>query len=232
MIWSLSAATSAAEPMPARIDPALIPLAPNVSFESSLWEEQVHLVAGLDEAGRGAWAGPVSAAAVILPPTSPFFPEFSKIRDSKQLSPGQRYALVPIIKQMALSWGIGFASSIEIDEMGILPATKLAMTRALNNLSLPPQHLLIDALFLPEIPIPQTALIKGDQRSLSIAAASILAKTSRDEWMIDLESREPGYCFASNKGYGTRSHQRALSGMGPGPHHRMTYAPVKRCIKN
>lgn len=212
--------------MTSRVDPALIPPSPDLSFESALWQAGVELLAGLDEAGRGAWAGPVCAAAVVFPPD--FNPpiDLSRVRDSKQLAPAERAALAPVIRQYAQSWGVGFASNSEIDEIGILPATRLAMTRALEALAQAPAHLLIDALFLPDLSIPQTALYKGDQRSLSIAAASILAKTTRDEWMTCYAEQEPNYGFARHKGYGTRVHRAALAQYGPCPQHRYSFSPL------
>ncbi len=213
--------------MTSRFDPALIPPTPDLSLENDLWKSQVELIAGLDEAGRGAWAGPVVAAAVILPRDPSTSVKLAGARDSKQLRPDQRSKLEPLIKQSVLSWGVGFATCHEIDELGILPATRLAMMRALDNLKMPPSHLLIDALFLPEIEIPQTSLIKGDQRSLSIAAASILAKTARDRWMVEYSTQAGAYDFEHNKGYGTRTHLAALERCGPCPQHRRYYAPVK-----
>lgn len=217
--------------MTPRFDPALIPAAPDLLWERALWENGIEHVAGIDEAGRGAWAGPVTAAVVIFPRY--FIPaaQVAFIRDSKQLSPEKRKALEPLIKEYALAWAVGLATSAEIDACGILPATRLAMTRALNLLNVVPQHLLIDAMFLPETPCNQTALIKGDQRALSIAAASILAKTARDRWMEDAAREAPAYAFERNKGYGTRAHQAALYSRGPCPAHRFSYAPVKRSLK-
>jgi ribonuclease HII len=217
--------------MVVKFDPALIPPSPDLSLERSLFQSGVECLAGLDEAGRGAWAGPVTAASVILDPSLPVDHLLAGVRDSKQLRPEQRWLLEPIIKQTACAWGIGFASNEEIDQIGILPATRLAMTRALESLNPAPLHLLIDALFLPEIVIPQTSLIKGDQRSLSIAAASILAKTARDRFMQELATRENRYRFEHNKGYGTRAHQAALQAFGPCPLHRFSYSPVKASMK-
>ena len=213
--------------MAPKFDPSLIPAAPDLSLENALWANGVAPIAGIDEAGRGAWAGPVTAAAVIFPPG--YLPQnlLRLVRDSKQLRPAMRKLLEPLIKELALAWAVGFASNDEIDVYGILPATRLAMTRALETLSLVPGHLLIDALFLPEIPIVQTALVKGDQRSLSIAAASILAKTARDGWMEELSLSEPVYAFERNKGYGTRVHQQALHRFGPCAVHRFSFAPIK-----
>lgn len=213
-----------------RFDPALIPLAPDLSLENALWENQVEQVAGLDEAGRGAWAGPVAAAAVILPRDLSILVKLAGARDSKQLRPDQRERLEPLIKQHVLAWGVGFATCQEIDEFGILPATRLAMLRALDELKIDPSHLLLDALFLPEIETPQTSLIKGDQRSFSIAAASILAKTARDRWMVEYSLQAGAYAFERNKGYGTRAHLAALERCGPCPQHRRYFAPIKSMI--
>lgn len=214
-----------------RLDPALIPAFPDLSFEQSLLDSGVEPIAGLDEAGRGAWAGPVTAAAVVLNPRHPIDHLLGDVKDSKQLRPEQRWRLEPLIKDTVLTWGVGFASNEEIDLIGILPATRQAMFRALQALQITPGHILIDALFLPEIMIPQTALIKGDQRSLSIAAASILAKTARDRWMEELAASETRYSFERNKGYGTRAHQVALQSNGPCLHHRFSYSPVKLSVK-
>lgn len=212
--------------MPARIDPTSIPASPDLSFESALWSNCLPLVAGLDEAGRGAWAGPVVAAAVILPCQIDILHSLAGVRDSKQLSPDARLQLAPVIKQLSLSWGIGFADNQEIDRLGILPATRLAMCRALHELKQPPDYLLLDALFLPDEDTPQTSLIKGDQRSLSIAAASILAKTARDAWMTRIHEEYPIYGFDRHKGYGTRLHQERLKTHGKCALHRVTYRPV------
>jgi ribonuclease HII len=213
--------------MPARLDPAQIPAAPDLEFEQSLWQQTIIRVAGFDEAGRGAWAGPVVAGAVILPAEISILRTLVGVRDSKQLNPEQRNNLAPRIRASALTWGVGASSSAEIDELGILPATRLAMQRALQALTGSAQHLLIDALFLPDIDTPQTALIKGDQRCLSIAAASILAKTSRDAWMVACEAEYPQYGFARHKGYGTALHQQRLAEYGPCAIHRRTFAPIR-----
>lgn len=217
--------------MAVKFDSTLVPANPDLSLENSLFMAGINLIAGLDEAGRGAWAGPVTAAAVALDLANPVDPLMNKVRDSKQLPAEQRWRLEPVIKRAAFSWGVGFASNEEIDLIGILPATRLAMTRALQAIQTPPQQILIDALLLPEIDIPQTALIKGDQRSLSIAAASILAKTARDRFMQELATHEDRFRFENNKGYGTRAHQAALAVHGPCPSHRFSYAPVKATIK-
>lgn len=213
--------------MTSRIDPAQIPSSPDLFFETSLWQVGVQAVAGIDEAGRGAWAGPVAAGVVILPQNNELTRQLAGVRDSKQLSPSQRALLAPVIQQSALAWAVGFSEANEIDLYGILFCTRLAMQRAVSALKHNPNHLLIDALFLPEIPIPQTSLLKGDQRSLSIAAASILAKTARDALMVRLDDQIPGYDFASHKGYGTAAHQQALARLGASSQHRHSYAPLR-----
>jgi ribonuclease HII len=213
--------------MPARIDPAQIPATPDLEFESSLWKCGIFLAAGLDEAGRGAWAGPVAAAAVILPVEPGIYVELIGVRDSKELTPEKRDLLVIKIKAKSFAYHVGFGSPEEIDRLGILPATRLAMQRAINGLKCFPEHLLIDALFLPDLAVPQTALIKGDQRSLSIAAASILAKTARDALMREYDQTYPQYGFARHKGYGTKMHIANLEKFGASPIHRMSFAPLK-----
>lgn len=211
-------------------DRSEIPAAPNLCFETGLWRRGILYVAGLDEAGRGAWAGPVSAGAVILPAQPEIAARLSQVRDSKQMTPAERAFWAEEIKTWALAWGVGFAANVEIDQSGIVPATRLAMLRALQNLGIPAQHLLIDALRLPDVDLPQTPLIKGDARSLSIAAASVLAKTSRDALMIQLDTPYPDYGFARHKGYGTALHWAALRRMGPCVEHRFSFAPVKRVV--
>jgi ribonuclease HII len=208
----------------------LIPTAPDISFESPLWAEGWR-VAGLDEAGRGAWAGPVTAAAVILPQDPGLLKRLDGVRDSKQVKSTTRERLAVLIWEVATAWGVGSASNIEIDMLGIMAATRLAMVRALQSLSPPPDYLLLDALFLPENTIPQMALVKGDQRSLSIAAASILAKTSRDAWMIESSKTYGDYGFERHKGYGTPQHQSALVDHGPCVLHRSSFNPIKSVVK-
>ena len=213
--------------MKKRFDPGLLPQAPNISFEKKLWNAGIDHVAGIDEAGRGALAGPVAAAAVILPPQPSIVEKLSGLKDSKQLTASQRVEWAECLRSIALAWGIGFASHAEIDQQGIVPATRLAVQRAMANSKIAPQHLLLDYLFLPDDETPQTNLIKGDERSLSIAGASILAKTARDKLLIELESEYPGYRFAQHKGYGTSQHLEALDRLGPSPIHRFTFAPIK-----
>lgn len=200
---------------------------PNLDFEKELWASGQRHVAGLDEAGRGAWAGPVVAAAVILPhDCGDLTGVLAGVRDSKLLSPRQREAQLSVIRETCVATGIGMASARFIDRWGIVPATRQAMHMALHNLSTPPQHLLVDALHLPDLDIPQRALPKGDLQVLSIAAASILAKVFRDHLMIALDRYQPGYAFASHKGYGTPAHRVALTLLGPSPAHRLSFAPM------
>ncbi len=197
---------------------------PDLTHEQQLWSAYKY-IAGLDEAGRGALTGPVCVGAVILPNDNPLLSQaLNGARDSKQLPPRKRLQLMPRIKESALAWGIGFASAEDIDLMGIVPATRLAASRALAMLPLTPNFLLTDfRLELPELDISQTALVKGDQRSLSIACASILAKTARDAWMIEMDEKYPGYGFARHKGYGTLWHRRKIAQLGYSPIHRKTF---------
>lgn len=193
-----------------------------------MWRQGYRCVAGLDEAGRGAWAGPVYAAAVVLPPErADLNAALAGVADSKQLSPARREVLLEVVYQVALSVGVGWADPAEIDARGILPATRLAMRRALEVLRPRPDALLLDYIRLPDLSLPQTALPKADQRCLSVAAASIVAKVSRDRLMIELERRYPGYGFARHKGYGTAAHRAALARLGPSPLHRMSWAPLQ-----
>jgi ribonuclease HII len=203
-------------------------LLPTLIHEQRLWREGYRRVAGLDEAGRGAWAGPVVAAAVILPPDDPeLCLRLKGVRDSKTLTAARRSALLEVIQQHALAWGIGTVSPAEIDEFGIVCATRKAMALALLALSSPADYLLIDHLTLPDLLFPQYNLPKGDVHILSIAAASIVAKVSRDRMMIDLDTRFPGYGFCQHKGYGTEQHQRALATLGPSAQHRLSFAPLR-----
>lgn len=206
-----------------KFDLSLVPPAPDLSFEAALWKRGVLPVAGIDEAGRGALAGPVAAAAVALPPNPSLVLELEGVRDSKQMTPAAREYWAERLKLEALAWGVGFASCTEIDVLGIVPATRLAAARALECLQVPVQHLLIDFLQLPDCSLPQTALVKGDARCLSIAAASVLAKTARDKLLYDLEEIYPGYGFAHHKGYATAGHYEALERLGPCEIHRRTF---------
>lgn len=213
-----------------RIDPSLIPPRPDLDFEGSLWDQGISLVAGIDEAGRGALAGPVTAAAVILPQQQSILSQLWEVQDSKMLTPAERGSLRLLIETRSITWGVGFASNNEIDQISVIGATRLAIDRALKELSQDPEYLLVDYLVLPESNIPQTRLVKGDARSLSIAAASILAKTHRDEWMISAAEEYPEYDFRSNKGYGTNHHRRTIKNIGPCPLHRNSFAPLKDMI--
>jgi len=190
-------------------------------YEKELWGKEFSCIAGIDEVGRGPLAGPVVAAAVILPGDLSIL----GIDDSKKLSVSKREKLFDEIQESAISVGIGIVEASLIDEMNILQATKLAMKQAIENLSVLPDHLLIDAVELP-LAIPQTKIIKGDSISLSIAAASIIAKVTRDRMMEEYEALYPGYGFARNAGYGTAEHLNGLREKGPCPIHRFSFAPV------
>jgi ribonuclease HII len=217
--------------MPKKFDLSCLPAHPNLSFEQDLWAQGFQAIAGLDEAGRGAWAGPVFAAAVIFPLNIKLTQNLSAIDDSKQLTQAQREACAVIIKGIALDWRVGYASAGEIDLLGILPATRLAMSRAIQGLKILPDYLLVDYISLPEILLPQLSLVKGDARSLSIAAASILAKTARDAEMVHLSTCYTGYGFERHKGYGTALHQKMLSELGVSDQHRTSFRPAKAFIK-
>ena len=203
-----------------------IPPEPDFSFEEQLWRSGIKHIAGIDEAGRGALAGPVAAAAIIFPAEPSLSNKLNGVRDSKQMSASERNTWAQRLPGIALAWAVGFADAEEIDTLGIVPATRLAIRRALSQLSTLPDHLLVDYLNLPGETIPQTSLIKGDARSLSIAAASILAKTSRDGLCHEMELNYPGYGFARHKGYGTQFHLNALRQLGPSPVHRRSFKPV------
>jgi ribonuclease HII len=196
---------------------------PTFHEERMLLDRGFVRVAGLDEAGSGCWAGPVFAAAVILPTDS----RIALIRDSKTLSPRQRAEAAALIKERATAWAVGSASPEEIDRLNIRRAGALAMRRALEALAVAPDHVLIDAFTLPGCPYPQKGIIRGDAKVKCIAAASIIAKTERDAFMLRLDAEHPQYGFAVHKGYGTAMHHEALKKHGPSAVHRMTYAPVR-----
>jgi ribonuclease HII len=204
---------------------------PSLTYEYGLRDSGLRYVAGVDEAGRGAWAGPVIAAAVMLP-----LDEFNlanslnDVRDSKLLTARQRSMNYHRIHEIALDIGLGQASPEEVDSLGIIAATRQAMHRALRALSIPPQHVLIDHLKLPNLEINQTAITKGDRDVLSISAASIIAKVERDDIMMELDRRYPNYGFSHHKGYGTAYHDKTLREYGPCSIHRKTFAPVARQI--
>lgn len=209
--------------MIAKFDPADLPKTPDLSFEQALWKSGLTKLGGVDEAGRGAWAGPVSAGIVILPADPSILETLYGVRDSKLMSALQRDRWAALIRETCLAWAVGFASAEEIDTSGILPATRLAVMRAFENLTVRPEHLITDYLKLPEISIPQTVLVKGDRRCLSVAAASVLAKTSRDALMRQLEQDHPTYGFEQHKGYGTRQHQEAILKHGLSGGHRRSF---------
>ncbi|MBO9361103.1 MAG: ribonuclease HII [Thermoflexus sp.] len=211
--------------MPGRKSASL--LRPTLVEERAFWRQGYRSVAGLDEAGRGAWAGPVVAAALILPPEpARLRRDLAPVRDSKALTPAEREALFPEILQVALAVGVGMAGPEEIDAMGIVPATCLAMERALRALLIPAEALIVDALTLP-VSLPQRVLVRADARCLSVAAASVVAKVTRDRWMAEADRLYPAYGFARHKGYGTPAHRRALRLHGLSPIHRRTFAPVQ-----
>jgi len=209
--------------MPKKFDRSLLPPAPDLTFETELWAAGISAVAGIDEAGRRALAGPVAAGVIILPPDLDLIKRLDGVRDSKQMTPARREYWAERLPEIASACGVGMASNEEIDTIGIVPATRLAISRALDSLSVSPQHLLIDYIKLPDSPLPQTSLVKGDARSLSIAAASILAKTARDKLLCQLDEQYPGYGFSKHKGYGTAAHRSALGRLGPSPVHRRSF---------
>ena len=204
--------------------------APTLVAERHLHHHGYLAVAGLDEVGRGCLAGAVVAAAVILPLDADIEADLAGVRDSKQLTATRREYLARVIQGRARAWAVGQADVAAIDQHNILRATRLAMQDALQQLDPAPTALLLDAIRLPAIPLPQTPLIKGDQRSLSIAAASILAKVARDALMCQLDNIYPGYGFAQHKGYGTPQHLTALQQFGPCPQHRRSFAPVRALL--
>jgi ribonuclease HII len=197
-----------------------------LQFERRLQMQGYKVVAGIDEAGRGPLAGPVLAAAVVLPKHF----ELPGLTDSKKLSPAARERLFPLIRQQALAVGIGLASPAEIDQINILQATLQAMLRAVNQLPLNPDYLLIDGITPVPHPLPQQTLKKGDSRSLSIAAASVIAKVVRDRLMVHYDRRFPDYGFAGHKGYGSAAHRQAIADFGPCPIHRTSFRGVREYL--
>jgi ribonuclease HII len=199
---------------------------PHVEVESRLLVSGRCFVAGVDEAGRGAWAGPLVAAAVIIPRLDKGTPpELAEVRDSKLLPPSRREELAEVIARVGLI-GVGSVQHDEVDLLGVRAANELAMVRAVEGLPRRPDHLIVDAFTLPICPVPQTAIIRGDLTCLSIAAASIVAKVFRDRAMADYSEQFPTYGFASHKGYGTGRHRTRLAEVGPCELHRRSYAPV------
>jgi ribonuclease HII len=199
---------------------------PTFDEEEKLIARGYRIIAGVDEVGRGPLAGPVVAAAVILPwGKQPSW--LSRVRDSKQLTPSQRESIFDRITASRVAYGLGVVSHEVIDKRGIAPATRLAMRRAIEQLSTRPDYLLIDFMQLPAIRIPQKSVVDGDSLCLSIAAASIVAKVTRDRLMVELDGQFPGYGLAQHKGYGTPEHLEALQRLGPCPIHRKTFEPIK-----
>ncbi len=205
---------------------------PSLDLERDLHSRGFSLIAGVDEVGRGALAGPVMAGAVILPPDlDSSAPWLQGIDDSKKLTPMQREKAAQRIHQNALAVSVGKAGPEEIDEHGIVAATRLAMVRAVRGLSPQPQHLLVDYLTLDECGLPLTSVVRGDSVSYSIACAAIVAKVDRDRLMVEANERWPGYDFHKNKGYGgSQLHRRQLDKLGPTRIHRHTFAPVRRAL--
>ncbi len=200
---------------------------PTLEYEEALWKQGFLSVAGIDEAGRGCWAGPVTAGAVILPADPSVLKRLTGIRDSKLMTPAERDSMFDVVKENAAAWAIGEADNREIDRIGILNATKSAMKQAIGKLGMTPDHLLIDFVRLHDVTIPQTGIKHGDMLSLSIACASVLAKVTRDRWMRTTAAElYPQYGFENHKGYGTKQHQEALEKYGPCPLHRMSFRPL------
>ncbi len=205
---------------------------PDLSVEQRLWASGYTRVAGLDEAGRGAWAGPVVAAAVILASNRPDLLDcLAPVRDSKLLSPAQRERCYGLIVENALAYGAAAVPPGEIDRIGIVPATRRAMALAVARCCPSPDYLLIDALPIPEVDTPQYVTNKGDLLHLSISAASIIAKVTRDRMMVGLDARLSGYGLARHKGYGTTFHREALWERGVSSEHRRSYAPVREVLE-
>lgn len=212
------------------IRPFVIPPRPTFTYEQELWQQGLTRIAGIDEVGRGPLAGPVVAGAVILE-ESTASAWSGLFTDSKQMTASQRETAFEAICNAGVKNAVGACSSEEIDSIGIAAATKLAMCRAIEVLDPTPEHLLIDALALDSVSLPQTSLIKGDAISMSIAAASVIAKVTRDRLMSGVfEQQFPGYGFASHKGYGTAAHMAALRLNGPCEIHRSSFRPVREAI--
>ena len=204
----------------------------NLNFENEIWNSNYSYICGLDEVGRGCLAGPVYSGAVILKKdqnTTDVL--FKKINDSKKLTQNSRESLVQYIKDISIDTAIGICTNEEIDDFGIQNAVKISMIRAINNLKLPPDYLLVDSLKL-DIKIPQKNIIRGDQASKSIAAASIIAKVARDNFMVlELSEKFPEYYFNNNKGYGTKVHMEAIKEFGITNSHRKSFEPIKSMIR-
>ncbi len=208
-------------------------LFPTLEREFELRDRGYVYIAGIDEAGRGAWAGPVVAGAVILPlEREDLAAKLAQVRDSKLLTPRRRDELYDVVRETALSWRVGVVSAALIDLIGIVPATRLAMRRAVAGLIPSPDYLLIDAVKLPMLEIAQQSIVRGDKLCLSISAASIIAKVYRDRVMISAAKLFPDYGMERHKGYGTRQHREALSKCGVTSFHRYSYAPIRTLLCN
>lgn len=203
---------------------------PSLAEEAELMAQGYQLIAGIDEVGRGALAGPVVAAAVILP-CQIDATWLNQVKDSKQLSPAKRELLFGCIHEVAISVGVGMVHHEVIDDRGIVKATRLAMKLAIDQLSPPPESLLIDYIRLPEVLLPQKGITNGDELCLSIACASIVAKVTRDRLMVELDRIYPGYGLANHKGYGTKQHFSCLCRLGPSPIHRQSFRPISVIIQ-
>jgi ribonuclease HII len=204
---------------------------PTLDQELALHQQGCCFIAGLDEAGRGAWAGPVVAAAVVFPLDAPDLPRaLFGLRDSKKLTPGQRNRWFERIQAVALATAVGVSPAPLVDEINVVQATRAAMQHAIYRLAVSPNHLLIDYLVLPEISLPQDSFPKAEDISLSVAAASVIAKVTRDRMMVADHTSYPAYGFDQNKGYGTPEHRAALQQVGPCPLHRLSYRPVRVLI--
>jgi ribonuclease HII len=206
---------------------------PDLAAERALWGQGTTFVAGIDEVGRGPLAGPVAAGAVVLPPISRITGKFRwlrRVNDSKQLLPAVREELSGYIWEHALAAGVGFVAVSTIDRIGIAEASRQAWLGAIAELVVKPAHLLLDAFPLPACRLPQTPIIGGDGKSMSIACASIIAKVARDRWMAEQHAEYPGYGFVTNKGYATPEHFAALDRLGPCLLHRRSFSPVREMV--
>lgn len=201
---------------------------PTLDHERQLWQAGYHRVAGIDEAGRGALAGPVVAAAVILPEGVAFEGIWAQVQDSKRLTSVRRMALATEVMAQAAAWAVGVVTASEIDRLGIAPATRLAMQIAVEGMAPGPDFLLLDWVRLSQVNLPQLSLSKADAQIVSVAAASILAKVHRDQILVESGAQYPGYGFQANKGYASSAHLLALSRIGPCPIHRVSFAPLAR----
>ena len=203
---------------------------PSLVEENDLSSQGYRLIAGIDEAGRGALAGPVVAAAVVLPQCADFH-KLRSVRDSKEIPAAKRDFLFPLIEEEAIAIGAGIVPPQIIDSIGIVNATRIAMCQAVEQLACSPDFLLIDWLTLPQLPISQKGITRGDKLCLSIACASIIAKVTRDRIMVELDGHYPGYGLSRHKGYGTKQHFSCLRQQGPSPIHRYSFAPLREAVQ-